>query len=124
MGAIPSSLSVMIPHFVLGVNVNQVKFTVNGKICQGTKQKCIVNNKSDTNLYQKLSGHIVNAVADTKQYERIPKYTTVSFGISSYHSCNLSYIFVSRHSTFTHRRAIEPIAPNKYHKNPTFCPFG
>ncbi len=32
-------------------------------------------------LIQKMRGHAADAVAATKQYERVPKYTTVSFGM-------------------------------------------
>jgi hypothetical protein len=41
---------------------------------QGTIPKCTTYYKSDTNLYQTMRGH-------TKLYERVPKYTTVSFGM-------------------------------------------
>ena len=82
MGAIPSSLSVMIPHFAPGVNVNQVKFTVNGKICKGTKPKCIANNKSDTNGYQKLRPMQSQIPNNTSGYQSIRPYRLVSVRIT------------------------------------------
>jgi hypothetical protein len=41
---------------------------------QGTIPKCTTNYKNDTNSYQTMRGHI-------NLYERVPKYTTVSFGM-------------------------------------------
>ncbi|MBO4865555.1 MAG: hypothetical protein J5582_03140 [Ruminococcus sp.] len=55
------------------------KLTVKGRALnhQGAKPKCIANYKSDTNSYQICAGN-------TKRYERVPKYTTVSFGMSKH----------------------------------------